>query len=130
MPITHTLANGAVICGLSPHDFRFSDGTKGGAQVEDLVKFFTLSRDYRKVGEVRGMSLNEVRMVLSQDQLDKLQEIAASVDLVVVPFPVLTALREQGVRAQYPNVVAFNATQETQRSAPQDKIVDIDNWSY
>jgi YbbR domain-containing protein len=32
------------------------------------------------------MSLNEVRMVLSQDQLDKLQEIAASVDLVVVPF--------------------------------------------
>jgi hypothetical protein len=32
----------------------------------------------------------------------------------------LVALREQQVRDRYPNVVAFNATVETQRAAPQD----------
>jgi Xaa-Pro aminopeptidase len=94
------------------------------------VDFFTLKRDYRKIGEIRGMPLNEVRMVLDDNQLEALRQIAKIVDIVLVPFPVLTSLREQSIREQFPNVVAFNATTETQRSAPQDKVVDVNNWSY
>jgi hypothetical protein len=100
------------------------------SQDQNLVKTFTLKRELREVGQIRGMVLNEVRMVLSDEQLTLLAEIAKQVDLVLVPFPLLTALREQGVRDQFPNVVAFNATTETQRAAPQDKVVDVNNWSY
>jgi hypothetical protein len=126
----HTLANGATLCSISLHGFKFSDGTESESQEKELVDFFTLKRDYRKVGEIHGMPLNEVRMVLDEHQLEALRQIAKTVDIVLVPFPVLTSLREQSVREQFPNVVAYNATTETQRSAPQDKVVDVNNWSY
>jgi hypothetical protein len=126
----HTLLNGASVVSLSPHGFKFSDGSESLSQDQDLVKTFTLKRELREVGQIRGMVLNEVRMVLSDEQLTRLAEIAGQVDIVLVPFPLLTALREQSVREQFPNVVAFNATTETQRSAPQDKVVDVNNWSY
>lgn len=127
---THTLTNGAVVCSLSPHGFKFSDGTESGPQDQELVKQFTLERKFQKVTEIKGMILNEVRMVLSDLQLKELAVIASKVDIVIVPFPMLTALREQGIRASFPNCVAFNATPETQRSAPHEKVVDISNWSY
>ena len=124
------MANGATLCSLSAHGFKFSDGSESGPQDQTLVETFTLKRNFSKKAEIKGMEVNEVRMELSTEQLTKLKEIASDVDVVIVPFPVLTSLREQGVRDQYPNVVAFNATRETQRSAPQDKIVDVNNWSY
>ena len=126
----HLLVNGASVVSLSPHGFKFSDGSESLSQDQNLVKTFTLKRELREVGQIRGMVLNEVRMVLSDEQLTLLAEIAKQVDLVLVPFPLLTALREQSVRDQFPNVVAFNATTETQRAAPQDKVVDVNNWSY
>jgi hypothetical protein len=126
----HLLVNGASVVSLSPHGFKFSDGSESLSQDQNLVKTFTLKRELREVGQIRGMVLNEVRMVLSDEQLTLLAEIAKQVDIVLVPFPLLTALREQGVRDQFPNVVAFNATTETQRAAPQDKVVDVNNWSY
>jgi hypothetical protein len=126
----HRLANGASVCSLSAHGFKFSDGTESKAQDQTLVDFFTLKRNLSKKASIMGMDLNEVRMELSTEQLEKLKEVSNQVDLVIVPFPVLTALREQGVRVNYPNVVAFNATRDTQRSAPQEKIVDVSNWSY
>ena len=126
----HRLVNGATLCSLSAHGFKFSDGSESGPQDQTLVETFTLKRNFSKKAKIKGMEINEMRMELSTDQLTKLKEIASDVDVVIVPFPVLMSLREQGVRDQYPNVVAFNATRETQRSAPQDKIVDVNNWSY
>ena len=127
---THRLENGAIVCSLSAHGFKFSDGTESGPQDQEIVDLFTLKRNFKKRGSIYGMDLNEMWMELSNDQLKKLTEVASEVDLVIVPFPVLTALREQNVRSQYPNVVAFNVSRETQRSAPQDKIVDVNNWSF
>jgi hypothetical protein len=126
----HQLANGATLCSISLHGFKFSDGTESESQDKEFVEIFTLKRDNRKVGEICGMSLNEVRMVLDENQLQILRVTAGLVDILLVPFPVLVALREQGIREKFPNVVAYNATTETQRSAPQDKIVDVNNWSY
>jgi hypothetical protein len=127
----HTLSSGATLISLSPgHGFRFSDGTEAEAQDKAVCDRFTLVRQLTKVGEIKGMALNQVKMLLSDEQQAALREIATKADLVVLPFPVLSALREQGIRDQFPNCVAFNATPETMRSPPAEKIVDINNWSY
>lgn len=126
----HTLSNGARVLSISAHGFKFSDGTESEAQTKECVEAFTLKRVYESRGEICGMKVNQVSMILTDQQIQELTALAGEVDLVILPFPVLTALREQGIRAQFGNCVAFNATPETQRSAPQDKIIDINNWSY
>lgn len=129
-PKIHTLRSGARVISLSAHGFKFSDGTESDAQLPEVVAAFTLQREYESRGEIAGMAVNQMSMILTAEQLTELKSLAEKADLVILPFPALTALREQGVREQFPNCVAFNATPETQRAAPQDKIVDINNWSY
>ena len=127
----HKLVSGATVLVTSPgHGFKFSDGSESGPQDRDVCDKLTCKRVSRKVGEVKGMALNETRMTLDEQQLAYLGELCTKADLVLVPFPVLQALREQGVRERFANAVAFNATSDTQRAAPSDKIVDIQNWSY
>lgn len=126
----HALKSGATVLSLSAHPFQFSDGTVSEKQEQCLVEAFTLRRVFKKVGMVKGMTVNEMKMILTQDQLNLLGDLCKTVDLVILPFPVLTALREQGEREKFPNAVSFNATVETQRSAPNEKVIDINNWSY
>jgi hypothetical protein len=127
----HTLNKGATVLSLSLHPFTFSDGSVAEGQDEDVVDEFTLRREFTPMPAIAGMKVNRTSMVLSKKQMDRLTELSTmDIDIVIVPFPVLTALREQGVRDNFPNCVAFNATIETQRSPPNEKIVDIDNWSY
>ena len=126
----HTLTNGATVITTSPHQFKFSDGTTAEPQDKDLCEQLTLARTMTVASVIKGMKLNRVTMALNEVQLKLLGKMSASADIVLVPFPVLTALREQGVRDTFPNVVAFNATAETQRSTPTEKTVDINNWSY
>lgn len=131
-PIIHVFQNGATVITTSPHPFKFSDGSVSQPQNEELCKALTLQREFSKQKEIKGMELNRVRMVLSNDQITLLQHLATLADLVLVPFPILTSLRElsleKGIKG-IDNVVAFNATTDTQRAAPNDKIVDINNWS-
>lgn len=124
------LKDGTVVIGLSAHSFKCSDGSEIPAQKKEIVDLFSLKKEKKKVSEINGHPVNKMSMVISDDQLEGLKQISKQADIVVVPFPMLVSLREQGVRDQFKNVVAYNATTETQRSAPQDKIVDIDNWSY
>ena len=126
----HKLNNGATIITTSAHAFKFSDGSISEPQDVDVVNKFTLARTESKVDEIKGMTVNQVSMTLSEDQLKSLQELCVSADIVLIPFPVLTSLREQGIRSQFKNALAFNATKDTQRAAPGDKIVDLNNWSY
>ena len=127
----HQLASGATVLVTSPgHGFVFSDGTKADAQDKAVCDRLTLKRELRPAGTIAGMALNEVKMLLSDEQQAFLAELCQKANLVLVPFPVLSALREQGIRDKFPNAVAFNATPDTMRSAPADKVVDINNWSY
>lgn len=127
----HKFSSGATIIITSPgHGFKFSDGTEAVPQTKEVCDRLTLRRVQTPAGTVKGMALNRVQMLLSDEQLLFLDELIQQADLVLVPFPVLAALREQGVRDEFPTVVAFNATQETQRAAPNEKVVDINNWSY
>jgi hypothetical protein len=126
----HTLSNNATLISISLHGFKFSDGTESEMQDKDVVDKFTLERVSSEKRKVKGMILNETKMVLSEHQLTELGYVSEIADIVLIPFPVLTALREQGVRDHYQNCVAYNATQETQRLPPDQKVVDINNWSY
>ena len=129
--VIHTLASGATLMVTSPgHGFRFTDGTVAAAQDKAICDRLTLKRELRKIGTIKGMTLNEVRLVINDEQQIFLTELCKTTDIVLVPFPVLAALREQGIRDKFPNAVAFNATADTARSAPADKVVDLDNWSY
>jgi len=128
----HKLSDGTTVGHLSHHGFKFSDGTSCQGQDKNLVGKFSLSRESVEVKKINGHSVNKTMMVLSEDQISGLQDLASQVDILIVPFPVLVALKDQGLRSDpdLDNVVAFNATEETTRSAPQDKVVDINNWSW
>ncbi len=127
----HTLVSGATVLITSPgHGFRFSDGTVAEPQEKSVCDLLTLKRVSKKRGEIKGMALNETLLQIDDLQQEYLEGLCRSADIVLLPFPILAALREQGIRERFPNAVAFNATAETQRAAPADKVVDINNWSY
>jgi len=128
--VVHTLQNGATVTSISNHHFLFSDGTRMETQHPDITKLFTLSRVVQNHGEIKGMRVIEVQMEISPEQQSLLQDLSSLVDLVVIPFPVLVSLREQNIRHLFKNCVAFNATQATQRLPPEQKIIDINNWSW
>jgi hypothetical protein len=129
--VTHTLANGARVLSASPgHGFKFSDGTECGPQVKEVADALNCERKTTFRCKLHDMDVNQTQMVLSEAQLQTLGQLCEQADIVIIPFPVLTALRDQGVRDNYPNALAFNSTLETQRAAPADKIVDLNNWSY
>lgn len=125
----HTLANGATVIVTSPHGFKFSDGTACEGNPE-LAKQLTLNRLSVHYGDLKGMALNKVTFVLKDAQVDLLRELSKQADVVIVPIPVLLALYGEDIRHELRNVVAFNATAETQRLPPNEKVVDIHNWSY
>lgn len=123
----HTLANGSTIVTMSPHGFKFNDGTESSPQDRELCDLFTLRKDFVVAREIKGMKLTKTIFKLSNEQLDLLRSISTSCDLVVVPFQLLEAISRS--TNEFKNIVAFNSTPETARSAPQDKIVDVNNWS-
>ena len=130
-PKIHTLANGATVLITSPgHGFRFSDGTSCESQYKEICDRLTLRREEKHIKTVRGMKVNRTEMIISAEQLHLLTELCELADIVLVPLPVLLALREQGVRHRFPNAFAMNRTKETQREAPDKGVVDINNWSY
>ena len=49
--------------------------------------------------------------------------------IILVSFMVLDALDNDNYLKYFPLVLAANATKETSRSAPQDKVWDLDNFS-
>lgn len=127
----HTLVSGATVLVTSPgHGFRFSDGSVAEPQEKSVCDLLTLKRVSKKRGEIKGMVLNETLLQIDHLQQEYLEGLCRHADIVLLPFPVLAALREQGIRDKFPNAVAFNATVETQRAAPAEKVVDINNWSY
>lgn len=125
---THKLSSGATVVSLSPHEFRFSDGTVAPPQNKEFCDKFTLKKEFRVLREIKGMKVTTTKFVVSQQQFDNLKDISNQVDIILVPFQFLQALNDS-FSEKINNVVAFNSTPETARSAPNEKIVDINNWS-
>ena len=131
----HTLLSGATVVSLSPHGFKFSDGTESVPQRRDFCEQFNLQKKFDVVRNVKGMSLTKTSFVVSSEQYDLLEEVSRKVDIVLVPFQFLQALHDSFGNGtvnnwhRLKNVVAFNSTKETIRSSPTEKVVDINNWS-
>src|SRR5205823_345909 len=106
------------------------DGTEQvGGQDPGICAALNCDRVQREVALIAGMRVAETRMTLRPEQVDFLRDLCAQADIVLIPLPVLMSLREQGVRDTVPNALAMNATPETMRSPPSDKVVDLQNWS-
>lgn len=128
--LTHTLANGATVVTFSPHGFKFSDGTECAPQLKEFCDFFTLQKKFEVIRSVKGMKFTRTGFNLSQEQFDKIQSLD-KFDILLMPFQLLQAVHEFSEQhlTAIVNAAAFNATKETSRSSPQDKVVDINNWS-
>jgi hypothetical protein len=125
----HVLKNEERVAITSPHGFKFTDGTEAieGASRE-ATDMITVER---QMVEVRPR-LTASKLSLGEEALATLADLNQQAEWVIVPFMVLSALREMGLRddPRFSNVVAYNATAETRRLAPQDKVVDIDNFAW
>lgn len=131
---THKLENGLVVVVTSKHRFSFSDGSEFEGVPEDFpqefLKALTVNREFRVVQDL-PFRATESTQKLSDEALSVLTELSEKVDIVLVPFMVIGAMKEMGIRSEFPKVVAFNATPETARVADvSQKVVDCDNWAW
>ncbi|MDD4289840.1 MAG: hypothetical protein PHH83_01005 [Patescibacteria group bacterium] len=130
----HRLVNGLVVVVTSKHSFSFSDGSKFEGISEDFpqefLKALRVDREFRVVQD-SPFRATESTQRLSNEVLSLLRELSEKADIVLVPFMVIGAMKEMGIRSEFPKVVAFNATPETARVADvSQKVVDCDNWAW
>jgi len=133
-----TLAAGTTIIPTSFHGFKFSDGTSFQPTEEEIQEIketfggLKVNRDFSPAPTACPFPASQSTQSMSEGGLDLLRETSAQNPeaIVLVSFMIISALKEQGIRNEFPNVLAFNATSETSRSKPQDKILDVDNFAW
>ena len=130
----HTLKDGRKIAITSKHSFRFSDGTEFPGVPEDFpmdfVDALTVEREFREIPEALPNKASESIQILSPNNLYILRQLANQVDIVLVSYMIISAMKEMGTRKAFKNVLAMNSTPETAREIPEKKIVDIENWAW
>lgn len=136
--IKHKLVSGVEIIPTSFHGCRFSDGTEFAPTPEDIEQIKadwpadSVRRDFVRVPDpLPGIGASRSSQSPSSDiiaRLEKAQDENPNA-IILVSFMLASALTEAGLRDKFPRVLAANATKETSRSAPQDKIWDIQNFS-
>lgn len=116
---------GMRILSLSPHPTMFWTGEKVEASSQELVQIFTLRDESEKIGQKGPFSLISFKKALSEEGKSNLLEILSreDVDFVLVPA-LFSTLESSGQLFGLPKgkMVAFNATLETQRSKPSEKM--------
>jgi hypothetical protein len=125
----HVLKNGERVIITSSHGYKFSDGSiaENGASKE-AAEAIEVKRTFSQVRE----RVFESKQELTSESLKILKKLNEKADWVLVPFFVVSALHSMGLREdpRFSNVVAYNATAETKRSRPSEKIVDINKWAW
>ena len=103
---------------LSPHDTKFWNGTvvKGNPE---MAKKMTLTDDSRYLYNISEFEIREFKKVLSPEQKEELNEYLATVDICLCPA-LFSTVDLNGVTSN--KLFALNATPETQRSKPDEKI--------
>lgn len=137
----HKLANGETVAITSKHGYTFSDDTSCQEEMNAAAANNSISFDYLDKITVKRkftpaplalprkatMSTSE----LTENSLLHLEELSKCVDVVLVSFMAIDALKQMGIRDQYPKVLAFNSTPETSRvNSVTEKVVDLNNWGW
>lgn len=132
------LKNGIEIIPTSFHGCRLSDGTSFEPSAEDIEQIKadwpadSVRRDFVRVPDpLPGIGASRSTQTPSSDiiaRLEKAQDENPNA-IILVSFMLASALTEAGLRDKFPRVLAANATKETSRAAPQDKVWDIQNFS-
>ena len=137
--IKFKLNSGVEVIPTSFHGCRFNDGTTFTpsddqiAQIKADWSCLTVKRDFSPVDlGIEGIGASKSSQTMSDEGLKALDSVLTDNPnaIILVSFMVLSALKEQGIRDSYPRVLAANATAETQRSAPAEKVWDVMNFSY
>lgn len=93
------LRNGIVVANFSsPHQFTFDDGTVLAACSAERSKFLMLEAVETEVPNGRWTDI-VIRFNMSENVRVALNELCGhpGIDIVLIPFPVMTALKEAGV---------------------------------
>ena len=131
----HTLADGRKIILTSKHGYNFSDGTSvPGVDADfplDYLDALSVKRKFREIPEALPNRATESTQELTPDTLSLMTELSREADIILVSHMVISAMKEMGVRNQFPKVLGFNSTPETARCGnPSEKVVDINNWAW
>ena len=150
LPKFHKLKDGTKILITSPHlpkegnpsHMKFSDGSVFSPtreEAENIRSFYssltvTGLRGENDIVVFKKGSRAFVRPTLSISEeglnfLRSLQNEIGEDDLILVSFPIISALKEMGLKDEFLKVVSFFATKETQRAIPKEKVIDVDRWS-
>jgi hypothetical protein len=132
------LKNGQVIFPTSGHGSRFSDGTVFEPSPEEIATikndwgFMQVKPTFSPIALDLNVGVNSRGNFLAEEVLHKMKDIQREnpTVLFLVPFMLISALKEMGIRNEFPHFLSTNATPETVRSAPQEKIWDVDNFSW
>jgi hypothetical protein len=135
--ITFRLKNNVLVVPTSFHGSRFSDGTvfePSQEQIEQIKSDWSLLTIKREFEPVEGIPVptSRSRQIISNEALAALKaaEFEPGNTVVLVSFMVASALHESGRRGNFPHVLATNATPETARSKPEEKIWDVGNFAW
>ena len=129
----HTLKDGRKIAITSKHSFKFSDGTEFRLPEDfpmDFLDALTVQREFWEVPEALPNKATESVQWLTEESLKILRKLKLKVDIVLVSYMIISALKEMGIRDDFSAVLAMNSTPETAREVPEKKIVDIENWAW
>jgi hypothetical protein len=136
--IKFALKNGIEVIPTSFHGCKFSDGTEFAPSAEEIEQIKadwpadSVRRDFVRVPDpLPGIGASRSSQSPSSDiiaRLEKAQDENPNA-IILVSFMLASVLTEAGLRDKFPRVLAANATKETSRSAPQDKVWDVRNFS-
>jgi len=137
--ISFTLKSGRMVIPTSFHGSKFSDGTVFDPSDEDVqaIKDFwgslTVAREFSSVKHAfSGIGVVESTQRVTDEALEKLREVQTNHPdaIILASFMLVSALKEMGIRDEFPQVLCTNATEDTKRARPQDKIWDVERFAW
>jgi len=118
------LSNGAIVANFgSPHPFRFDDDTMLDAANEELVEATKYDRKMIEKEGIKGTKDVEMRTVATVRIFELLQEAEDddSIDILIVPFPLLLAIKEAGMQNNFKKPRTIVLADRTTKICHHDK---------
>jgi hypothetical protein len=137
--VTFKLKSGVEVIPTSPHEYRFNDGTHfipnegEKAQIKQDWAVLTVDREFTPVDiPVEGVEASSSSQKMREEGIKALEDVLKKHPgaIILTSFMCISALKEMHIREEFGRVLACNATPETQRVPPSEKIWDVKNFAY